>query len=192
MALLADDAAKTLDPRERMEYTYNARALLEAGTMHGDGYLQMLPRFLRDTEPLVVDAALDGLDRVRDPLITPDVEAPFAHYVRDASRRRSRFRARPAHGQAETVSLVRPRLLRRSPTRAGPGDARVRRLAHPRAADGSDRGRSRADPPGAPHRGPVGRTELREQLRTLRGGDLPPMRRAGSTARALRDPKLIQ
>jgi len=112
MVALADDAAKTLDARERMEYAFDARALLEAGALHGDGYLQMLPRFLRDPEPLVVQAAMEGLDGIRDPLITPELEEPFARYVRAAIGPSVEHFGRTARpGEAETVSLIRPRLL---------------------------------------------------------------------------------
>jgi alanyl aminopeptidase len=112
MVALADEAARVLEPRERMEYAYDSKALLDAGALHADGYLQVLPRLLRDEEPMVVSAALDGIGAIEDPLITPDVEEPFAHWVRaSVGPSLARFGRTPRDGEAETVALVRPRLL---------------------------------------------------------------------------------
>ena len=109
---LADESARVLDGRERMEYAYDAKALLDAGVLHADGYLQVLPRLLRDGEPMVVSAALDGVGAIEDPLITPDLEEPFAHWVRESvGPALTRFGRTHKAGEAETVSLVRPRLL---------------------------------------------------------------------------------
>ena len=109
---LADEAARVLDARERMEYAYDTKALLDAGVLHADGYLQVLPRLLRDGEPMVVSAALDGVEAIRDPLITPDLEDPFAHWVRGAvGPALTHFGRTQKPGETETVSLVRPRLL---------------------------------------------------------------------------------
>ncbi|MEP7027768.1 MAG: M1 family aminopeptidase [Candidatus Eisenbacteria bacterium] len=112
MVALADDATRILSARERMEYAYNARALVDAGVMHADDYFQVLPRVLRDPEPMVVEAGLDGLEQLRDPLITPGLEEPFARYVRQAlSPALARFGRAPRTGETETVALIRPRIL---------------------------------------------------------------------------------
>jgi alanyl aminopeptidase len=112
MLALADAAGSGLDVRERMEYVYNAKALLDAGALHADGYLQVLPRFLRDGEPMVVGAALDGLEEIRDPLITPEVEEAYARYVRESvNPALSRFGLTHKAGEPEMVSLMRPRIL---------------------------------------------------------------------------------
>ena len=55
----------------------------DAGVLHADAYLAVLPGLLRDSEPQVVGAALDGLEEIREPLITPDVEKDYARYIRD-------------------------------------------------------------------------------------------------------------
>jgi hypothetical protein len=114
MVQLADEAARVLEPRERMEYAYDGKALLDAGALHADGYLQVLPRLLRDEEPMVVIArARRQWARSRTRSITPDVEEPFAHWVRaSVGPALSRVSAATQRdGEAETVSLVRPRLL---------------------------------------------------------------------------------
>jgi alanyl aminopeptidase len=143
MVALADDAPRVLDARERMEYAYNAKALLDAGALHADGYLQVLPRFLRDGEPMVVGAALDGMDQIRDPLVTPELEESYAHYVRDAvGPALARFGRTKQASEKETVSLIRPRLLTtladegRDPGTRAFGDSVAQAyLANPKAVD---------------------------------------------------------
>ena len=196
MVALADDAAKTLDARERMEYAYDARALLEVGALHGDGYLQMLPRFLRDPEPLVVEAAMEGLDGIEDPLITPDLEEPFARYVRAAvapSVERFGRTARP--GEAETVSLIRPRLLQsladegRDPgTRAFGDSVAAVMLKDPSAVDAG------LYIPAVRIAALSGNAELRDQFRTrFESASSPAMRRVWLDGLGgFRDPKLVQ
>jgi hypothetical protein len=112
MKALASRAGDTLDPRERMDFAYDAKGLLDAGAMHADEYLDLTPRLVQDHEPLVVGAALDGLAAVRDPLITTDEEPAFARYVRGMlTPALDTFGRLPRPGEKETVQLVRPRLL---------------------------------------------------------------------------------
>ncbi len=112
MKAMADHGGELLDPRERMDFAFNARGLLDAGTMHADEYLDLTPRLMKDAEPLVVGAALDGLGGVREPLVQKEDEAAFARYVRaTVSPALATFGRAPRAGEKETVGLVRPRLL---------------------------------------------------------------------------------
>jgi len=71
-----------------------------------------VPRVLKDPEPLVVGAALDGLSEVREPLITPEDRDDFARYVRGAvGPALDHFGRTRRADEKETVALVRPQLL---------------------------------------------------------------------------------
>jgi alanyl aminopeptidase len=97
-----------------MELLYNAGALLDAGAMTGDTYLAVLEKLVDDPEPLVVQAALAGMQTVRGAFIEPEMEDAFARYVdRALSPPLARFGVERRADEAETVSLVRGPLLLR-------------------------------------------------------------------------------
>jgi alanyl aminopeptidase len=145
MRAIADRAAAALNARERMDFAYNARGLLDAGVMHADEYLDLLPRVLRDPEPLVVSAGLDGLGEVREPLITPEAKTGFARYVRGAvGPALEHFGRTRQADEKETVALVRPQLLswmadagQDGPTRAFCDSVAHAYLANPSAVEPS-------------------------------------------------------
>jgi alanyl aminopeptidase len=195
LVALADDAPRVLEPRERMEYAYAANALLDAGALHADAYLQLLPRFLRDPEPMVVSAALDGMQALKEPLVTPDVAGPFARWVREAvGPALERFGRTQQEGEKETVGLLRPRLLtaladegQDPPTRAF-GDSVARAyLANPAAVDPG------LALPALRIAAYEGNLALRETIRAkFETAEAPAERRTYLTALgAFRDPKLV-
>jgi alanyl aminopeptidase len=109
---LVGRATTSLEPRERMELVYNAGALLDAGTMPGDAFLAVLETMAADPEPLVVQAAMGGLAKVKNAFIEPDAEAAFARYVNRAlSPALERFGAAKREGEAETISFMRGQML---------------------------------------------------------------------------------
>jgi hypothetical protein len=145
---------------------------------------------------LVVAAAMDGLEGIRDPLITPDLEEPFARYVRAAiTPPVERFGRTARPGEAETVSLIRPRLLQsladegQDPgTRAFGDSVAAVMLKDPSAVDAG------LYMPAVRIAGLSGNAELRDQFRTrFESAASPAMRRVWLEALgALRDPKLVQ
>jgi alanyl aminopeptidase len=106
-------APEMLDVRERMELVYNAGALLDAGALAGDAYLAALERLAADSDPLVVQAALAGLDKVKGAFVERESEEAFARYVdRALSPALDRFGPSRREGEIEAVSFMRGAMLR--------------------------------------------------------------------------------
>jgi alanyl aminopeptidase len=112
IAALVASASTTLETRERIELTMNAAALLDAGAMPGDTYLGVLEKLAGDSEPAVLGAVLDGMQKVKETFVTPEVEPAFAAYVdRALTPAVGRFGMERRPGEHESVSFVRGRLL---------------------------------------------------------------------------------
>ncbi len=112
VAALVERASATLETRERIELTANAAALLDAGAMPGDTYLRVLEKLAADPEPAVVGAVLEGLVKVKETFVTPEVEPAFAAYVERALMPAAgRFGMERREGEHESVSFMRGRLL---------------------------------------------------------------------------------
>jgi alanyl aminopeptidase len=107
-------APQSLSAGERIALLGNLGALLDAGEMHGDAFLEALAGFAEDPEPLVLGTVLDLLDGVELAFVPAELRGEFGAYVGRLLRpalARYGFAAVP--GEEETVSLVRPRVLRR-------------------------------------------------------------------------------
>ncbi|HEX7078065.1 MAG TPA: M1 family metallopeptidase [Candidatus Eisenbacteria bacterium] len=105
-------APRALDTRERIGVIENASALLDAGAIHGDQYVEILGGFADDESPLVVSSLFGGLGLVKNAFVTPDLEDPFASFVRRTltpALRRFGIARRP--NEDEAVSLLRPQLI---------------------------------------------------------------------------------
>jgi len=112
VAALVENASARLDRRERMELVTNAAALLDAGAMPGDTYLGVLERMAVDSEPAVVGAVLDGMEKVKGTFVTPELESMYASYVQRAlTPALDRFGLVPRAGEPEGVPFVRGRLF---------------------------------------------------------------------------------
>ena len=110
---IAQIAPEGMTPRERVGYLGNASALLQAGLLHADDFLEILSRFAGDTSPEVISAVLDGVWLVRFTFIRPDLADAYARYLRQTlGPALERFGLARRPGEAEGVSLVRPGLLR--------------------------------------------------------------------------------
>jgi len=109
---LAADAEHVMTPRERIAFLGNARGLLNAGAISGGDYLELLEAFAGDSDPEVVSAVVSGIGGVKGAFI-PDEQLPaFGEYVRRTLRPAlDRFGLERREGEAETVSLFRPRLI---------------------------------------------------------------------------------
>ncbi|MCP4664106.1 MAG: M1 family metallopeptidase [bacterium] len=109
---LARNATSVLSPRERVELLGNLSALLAAGRLHGDAYLDLLREFAEDPHPLVVRSLIDALEEVKRAFVTAELQEPFAAYVESTlGPALERFGLEKAAAEEETVSLVRPRLV---------------------------------------------------------------------------------
>jgi alanyl aminopeptidase len=104
--------ASELTTREKIDLLSNTSALLNTGELHGDQLLRTLSGFRDDADPLVIDAVIDVLAKVRTTFVSDDLAAAFAPYVRETlgpALTRFGFERRP--GEAEAVSFVRPQLI---------------------------------------------------------------------------------
>jgi alanyl aminopeptidase len=109
---LADGGDRVMTVRERVGFLGNAAALLDAGLIGGGEYLRLLQPFAGDEEPEVVAEVLAALGKVKRAFVTPEVEAPFAAYVRGLlGPVLERFGRERKPGEMEAVSLLRPQLL---------------------------------------------------------------------------------
>ena len=112
MQALADAAAETMTPFERVGFLGNLTALLDAGIIHGDDYVRLISRFGGDESPEVISALLDNMEIVRRVFVTREVADPYAHYVRRTlgpALARLGMTRRP--GEVDGVSLARAGLI---------------------------------------------------------------------------------
>ncbi len=108
---LAKQASTVLTPRERVELIGNVSALLAAGTIRGDQYLEVLGELAGDPDPLVIRSLLGALGNVKMAFVPAELEPPFAAWVRRTLRpAMERFGLERIAGETEAVSLVRPSL----------------------------------------------------------------------------------
>lgn len=109
---LAHNAAAAMDARERIAFLGNAGALLDAGAIGGDDYLEILNAFADDPDPEVVSALFGGLSKVEAAFVPDDRRDAFAVYVRRTLRPAlERFGLEHRDGEDETVSTFRPQLM---------------------------------------------------------------------------------
>lgn len=109
---MAETAAEALTPRERVGFLGNLSALLDAGVVGGDDFLNTINRFSHDPHPLVVSAVVSALRKVEHAFVEKETEDQFAYYVRRTlgpAMDRMGFEA--VGGEDETIALVRPRLI---------------------------------------------------------------------------------
>ncbi|MGH7731320.1 MAG: M1 family aminopeptidase [Candidatus Eiseniibacteriota bacterium] len=106
---LARQGARAMTPAERIAFLGNLGALLTAGELHGDEYLEALAGMADDPEPLVVRAVAAGLWSAREAFVGDALRDGFAAYVRQTLRPvATRFGLEKKAGEPEAVSLVRP------------------------------------------------------------------------------------
>jgi alanyl aminopeptidase len=109
---LARDAEHAMDPRERVAFLGNTTALLDAGVIGGDEYLEVLNAFAHDPDPEVVSTLLSGLGKVKGAFVPDDQLDTFAVYVRRTlGPALERFGLEKREGEDETVAIFRPRLI---------------------------------------------------------------------------------
>ncbi len=109
-AIAAD--RERLEPEERIGFVRNLIALRRAGLVPVEDYLPLLARFREDPEPEVLDAVVDALNAIREPLVPDDLAEPFAEQVRRLLHPVARRIGTAATaGEIPAVGVVRPKLL---------------------------------------------------------------------------------
>lgn len=112
IAAIAPGVDKILNERERVSFLGNLGALLNAGAISGDSYMQALGAFATDPEPFVVSAVINELDGVRDTFITENLTDEFASYLQKTlSPAVEHFGLNAKPGESEAVAGSRPQLL---------------------------------------------------------------------------------
>jgi hypothetical protein len=97
---------------DRVGYLRNLPLLLRAGLIHADDYVERVRAFRDDPEPEVTQAAITALESLREPLVSPALEAPFAAAVRGIlTPALDRIGLEPRAHELPAISLLRPRLL---------------------------------------------------------------------------------
>jgi alanyl aminopeptidase len=106
-------APTDLNAGERIGLIQNATALLDAGEIHGDKYVNLLAAFAGEENPVVLSALVGPMARIRGTFVEPGTEDAFAMTLRRVlGPALRRYGIDRAPGEAEAVSLVRPQLLR--------------------------------------------------------------------------------
>jgi alanyl aminopeptidase len=112
LSALSVDARTVLTPRERVGFLGNLAALLDNGALKGDDYMKLLGRFATDPEPRVVGAVLDGLDKVKEAFVVPELQEPFIAWLRATlSPALARIGHARVDGEDAMVTSLRPRLF---------------------------------------------------------------------------------
>jgi alanyl aminopeptidase len=111
-SLLAADAGRVLDVRERVGFLGNASALLSAGQLRGDDYARVLEAFASDPDPEVIGNVVAGLAVIRETFFAEGREPALAPFVRRTlAPALARFGNAKRAGEPESVTVLRPLLL---------------------------------------------------------------------------------
>lgn len=112
LATLSAAAPGALEPLERVEFLGNLGALLDAGVVTGDTYMETLLAFAADDRPSVLGAAAAGVTNVLNTFIGTELEDSFAVYVRHLmAPSLDQFGLDPVPGEHLTISAYRPTML---------------------------------------------------------------------------------
>ncbi|MFA6955138.1 MAG: M1 family metallopeptidase [Thermoanaerobaculia bacterium] len=113
MLALASNAQRDMNAAERIAFLGNLRALLDAGTVHGDDYFRALRGFASDPEPRVVEGVIGALQGATLAFVTDDLQDAYASWLRSTLRPSlDRIGLDRRAGEAETASILRPELIR--------------------------------------------------------------------------------
>jgi alanyl aminopeptidase len=109
---LARGGEQAMSPAERIAFLGNLGALLAAGEVRGDAYLEVLAELAGDPEPLVAASVISGLENARSAFVADPLRDAFAAYVRRTLQpMAARFGLEKKPREAPAVSLLRPLLL---------------------------------------------------------------------------------
>jgi len=105
--------ASQLAPRDRVGLIGNLSALADAGLIGGGDELRVLHQLANDPEPQVIMALLRNLGEIWFTFRSPELEEPFAAYVRATlGPALKRFGLSRAPGEDESTTALRPVLLK--------------------------------------------------------------------------------
>ena len=109
---LAEQGLPHLTAIERINLVSNSSALLQAGEIDGGTFLSVLTRLAGDPEPMVVSAVMNELSLVETAFVPDALKGAYGAWIGAAfGPALERFGTEKQDGEAETVGLVRPRLL---------------------------------------------------------------------------------
>jgi aminopeptidase N len=113
---LAQNGARTLEPRERIGFLGNLSALLDAGDVTGGQFMSALDPFTEDPEPQVILSLMIALKKIRSCCVPEGtaggVEDEFAAYVRRMlAPAAARFGMSAAPGEDGAIASVRPGVI---------------------------------------------------------------------------------
>jgi alanyl aminopeptidase len=108
---LASRATESLSANERIAFLGNLSALLDAGVIHGNEFLEILNRFSSETDPQVLGSVITAMGKVGNALEESD-RPTFAAYVRRTlSPALERIGYEKKAGEPQTLTILRPQLL---------------------------------------------------------------------------------
>jgi alanyl aminopeptidase len=113
LTALARQASDVLTPAERLSFVGNLGALLRAGALPGNTYLETLARLANDTHPQVISSVSTAMSQVEAAFVTPETRDEFAVLTRRTfgpALERIGYGAKP--GEDPSVTILRPTLLR--------------------------------------------------------------------------------
>ncbi|MCG8603618.1 M1 family metallopeptidase [bacterium] len=112
LATMAAHSESILSPRERIAFIDNLFALLDAGALGADAFLEMTADFADDPDPDVIIEVLDALARFENDFISHELVKPFSRYFRSTLRPAlDRIGLHPTEGEDERIAFLRPRLI---------------------------------------------------------------------------------
>ncbi|HET7434857.1 MAG TPA: M1 family metallopeptidase [Thermoanaerobaculia bacterium] len=108
---LAAAATTGLTPNERIAFLGNLSALLDAGVLHGNEYLNILGRFSSESDPEVLSSLLENVDRI-DRILGEDDKPLFAAYIRRTlGPALQRIGLTAKKSEPDAVTILRPQLI---------------------------------------------------------------------------------
>lgn len=109
---LVTNGIQELTTRERLGVLSDFNAMVRAGKMSIARVLSVIPEFLKDPDPQILDSTIDIVLKLDPDLISPELRLKYQSFVRNLYGKRVRqlgWRSRPDEDLQTT--LVRPRLL---------------------------------------------------------------------------------
>jgi cytosol alanyl aminopeptidase len=108
---LASSATTALTPGERIAFLGNLGALMDAGVIHGDAYLDVLNRFSGEADPEVIGSVLTALGRVEGALGEKDRPLFAAYARRTVAPILERIGMQAKAGEPQQTTILRPRVI---------------------------------------------------------------------------------
>jgi alanyl aminopeptidase len=109
---ITENASTDLSVIERIGLLRNLSALLDAGVIGGDDYMDVVSRFNKDSHPNVLFSVLNGMSKIRGSFITDDLKEPFAKFVNKTLKPTMEMIGLEAkEGEKESFAQVRENII---------------------------------------------------------------------------------